>query len=132
VADTPGSGHKLGILRSEAQHSGERQVVTGDLIALLRCLMAVMSRSKQQSSGDDFWAECHAQLIRMTFGVFLLSSEPLKIDSLTHFINLGPLDLKSRGRTSRIFPTCLPAMAAGKISRFTPKSTGIGQPFFQK
>jgi len=91
---TPGSGHKLNLLQYESQRPGDRLTVTDDLIALLRCLIAAMSRSKREGIGNDFWTNATNQLMRMTFEVFLLSQEALTIDSLVRFINLAPLDVR--------------------------------------
>jgi len=51
---TPGSGHCLNVLEYESQRPGDRLTVTDDLIALLRCIIAVMSRSKRGNVDNVF------------------------------------------------------------------------------
>ena len=87
---TPGSGHKLNILQYETQRPGKRIAVTDDLIALFRCLIGVMTRSKRGEIRDDFWSNSTNQLMRMLFDIFLLAGESLSMNRLVRFINLAP------------------------------------------
>ena len=79
---TPGSGHKLSLLQYESQRPGDRLAVTDDLIALFRCLIGVMSRSKRSEVGDDFWSVTTNQLMRKLMDIFLLAGEPLTLDPM--------------------------------------------------
>lgn len=87
---TPDSGHTLNVLQYELQRPGKRMSVTDDLVALLRCIVAVMSRSKRNDTGDDFWTKAPDKLMKNLFEIFSLAREPLSINSLTRFINRAP------------------------------------------
>jgi hypothetical protein len=100
---TPGSGHKLNFLQYETQRPGDRISVTDDLIALFRCLIGVMSRSKRNERGDDFWSNTTNQLMRQLFNIFLLSGEPLTINKLVRFVNLAPKDEKKDWKGIKVF-----------------------------
>ena len=87
---TPNSGHKLNVLQYETQRPGTRIAITDDLIALFRCIIGVMSRSKQTEIRDDFWTSNVNDLMRALFDIFQLSGKPLALNQFVRFINLAP------------------------------------------
>lgn len=124
---TPGSGHKLNILQYEAQRPGERLTVTDDLIALMRCLIGVMSRSKRHGVADDFWSNSTNQLIRMAFEVFLLSGESLSMDSIIRFVNIAPTDQKKPWQDIPYFSDLI-----ARAGAFARNGTGEDQRIYAK
>jgi hypothetical protein len=104
---TPGSDHKLGFLQYESQRPGDRLAVTDDLIALFRCLIGVMSRSKRSEVGDDFWSVTTNQLMRKLMDIFLLAGEPLTLDRMVRFINYAPKDERKDWRSIKIFASVI-------------------------
>ncbi len=104
---TPGSDHKLSFLQYESQRPGNRIAVTDDLIALFRCLIGVMSRSKRSEVGDDFWSNTTNQLMRKLMDIFLLAGEPLTLDRMVRFINVAPTDAKTDWRGIKMFASVI-------------------------
>jgi hypothetical protein len=102
---TPDSGHKLNLLQYESQRPGKRISVTDDLIALLRCLIAAMSRGGQGKgfSNDEFWTNATNQLTRKLFDLFQLADEPLTIHGLVHFVNIAPTNASKPWQTIPYF-----------------------------
>lgn len=88
---TPRSGHKLNVLRYEIERPGERLSVTDDLVALLRCINGVVSRSKRNSAADDFWTLAPNKLMKNLFEIFYIAREPFSINNFTRFINRAAL-----------------------------------------
>jgi hypothetical protein len=100
---TPSSGHKLNFLQYETQRPGERLAVTDDLIALFRCLLDVISQSKNSGGrNEEFWINATDQLMRKLFNVFLLAGEPLSLDRLVRFLNHAPKHPKQNWRDDAI------------------------------
>jgi hypothetical protein len=93
----------LNILQYETQRPGERVAITNDLIALFRCLIGVMSRSRQSGLKDDFWSNATNALMRNLFEIFLLSGEPFTIHRFIRFINLAPKDPTASWQTIDYF-----------------------------
>jgi hypothetical protein len=89
---TPRSGHKLNVLQYEVQRPGDRISVADDLVALLRCINAVVSRSKQNEEGDKFWTLAPNKLMKNLFEIFWISGEPFTINNFTRFINRAPTE----------------------------------------
>ena len=89
---TPGSGHKLNVLQYELQRPGDRLSVTDDLIGLFRCIIAVMTRSREEGKGDDFWTLAPNVLMKNLFEVFHLSGESFSPNNFVRFINLAPTE----------------------------------------
>jgi hypothetical protein len=104
---TPKSGHKLNFLQYESQRPGERLAVTDDLIALFRCLLGVMSRSRRDEKKDDFWSNATNQLMRKLIDIFLLAGQPLTLDRMVRFINLAPKDAGTDWRKIKQFADVL-------------------------
>lgn len=104
---TPGSGRKLNFLQYETQRPGERIAVTDDLIALFRCLLGVMSRSKGDEPGEVFWTNTTNQLMRKLIDIFLLAGEPLTLNRLVRFIHVAPRDEDKDWRNIRMFASLI-------------------------
>ena len=105
---TVDSGHRLNFLQYETQRPGKRIAITDDLIALFRCLLEVISRSRKSGgNNEEFWTNTTDQLMRKLFDVFLLAGEPLSLNRLVRFMNHAPKDLKRNWRTDATFAAVL-------------------------
>jgi hypothetical protein len=100
---TPRSGHKLNFLQYEIQRPGERLAVTEDLIRLFRTLIGVMSHSKRNDTGDDFWTNATNQLMRKLVDIFLLAGEPVILEHMVYFINQAPKEPGQDWRNLEMF-----------------------------
>lgn len=89
VVIRPGCPHKLNILQYEIQRPGERVSLTDDLVALLRCLNGVATRSGKHSgsAGDNFWTLAPDKLMKYLFEAFLLAREPVSMERFIRFLN---------------------------------------------
>ena len=100
---TPHSGHKLNILQYEAERPGDRVAIADDLIALFRCIIGVMSKSKRSALRDDFWTNSTNDLMRNLFELFSLAREPLTLDRFVRFINQVPRVVTDEWRAVEYF-----------------------------
>jgi len=104
---TPNSKYKLNFLQYELQRPGERLAITDDLIALFRTLIAVMSRSKQPDTSNDFWTNATNQLMRKLVDIFLLAGEPVSLDGMVRFIDHAPTSPDKDWREDEMFADVL-------------------------
>ena len=100
---TPGTDHKLNVFQYEVQRPGKRVSVADDLVALLRCINGVTSRSMQSSKNNDFWTLAPNKLIKQLFEMFALSGEPFSINNFTRFVNRAPQTKAERWQEKEYF-----------------------------
>ena len=78
------------MLQYEVQRPGERLSFTDDLIGLFHSIIAVMTRSREDGKGNDFWTLAPNVLMKNLFEVFYISGEPFSPNNFSRFINRAP------------------------------------------